>query len=61
MVNRGCFGITNAFVCLSRDRSLHNADINGRSMFLLFSRSMLMSIVLLVDGVVVVVVDDDIF
>lgn len=61
MVNRGCFGMTNAFVCFSNDLSLHSADINGRSMFLLFSRKILMSIVLADGGVVVVVVDDVVF
>lgn len=62
MVNRGCLGITNALVCLSSDRSLHNADINGKSIFLLFSRSVLISIVL-VDVVIAVDVVDggDIF
>lgn len=67
MVNRGCFGITN--VCFNSDRSLHNADINGRSIFLLFSRRILISIVLADGGDVVavvvadvlIVVDDDIF
>lgn len=39
----GCFGITNAFVCLSRYRSLHNADINGKSRLRLFSRNVRMS------------------
>lgn len=34
----GCFGITNAFVCFISDLSLHNADIKGKSIFLLFSR-----------------------
>lgn len=58
IVNRGCLGITNALVCLSSDRSLHRADINGRSMFLLFSRRMFMSIVL-GDGVVAAVVGED--
>jgi hypothetical protein len=33
----GCFGITNALVCFIRDLSLHNADISGKSIFLLFS------------------------
>lgn len=39
----GCFGITNAFVCFNRYRSLHNADISGRSRLRLFSRSVRMS------------------
>lgn len=39
----GCFGITNAFVCLMSDLSLHKADINGKSIFLLFSRSVRIS------------------
>lgn len=56
--SRGCLGITNAFVCFNNDRSLHSADINGRSMFLLFSRSMLMSMVLVPDDGGVVVGDD---
>lgn len=34
---------TNAFVCFNSDRSLQSADISGKSMCLLFSRSMLMS------------------
>lgn len=34
----GCFGITNALVCLMSDLSLHKADIKGKSIFLLFSR-----------------------
>lgn len=39
----GCLGITKARVCLSSDRSCISAEINGRSRFLLFSRSVLMS------------------
>lgn len=39
----GCFGITNAFVCFNKYRSLHNADINGKSKLRLFSRSVRMS------------------
>lgn len=39
----GCCGITKALVCLSSDRSLHNADIKGRSIFRLFSRRVRMS------------------
>lgn len=31
------------FVCFINDLSLHNADINGKSIFLLFSRSVLIS------------------
>lgn len=41
---RGFLGITNAFVCFSKERSLQRADISGKSKFLLFSRSTLMSI-----------------
>jgi hypothetical protein len=40
---RCCFGITNAFVCFSKERSLHSAEMSGRSRFLLFSRKILMS------------------
>lgn len=50
----GCFGITNA-VCLSNERSLHNADINGKSNCLLRSRNTLISIG--VAGDVIVFVD----
>lgn len=39
----GCLGITKARVCLSSDRSCISAEINGRSRFLLFSRSVLIS------------------
>lgn len=39
----GCFGITNAFVCFSKYRSLHSADISGRSKLRLFSRSVRIS------------------
>lgn len=39
----GCFGITNA-VCFSSDRSLHKAEISGKSKCLLCSRSIFMSI-----------------
>lgn len=39
----GCLGITNAFVCFNRYRSLHNADINGKSKLRLFSRSVRIS------------------
>lgn len=39
----GCFGITNA-VCFSSERSLHRADINGKSKCLLRSRNTLISI-----------------
>lgn len=42
-VSLGCFGRTNAFVCFSRYWSLHSAEINGRSMLRLFSRSVRMS------------------
>lgn len=38
----GCFGITNA-VCFNKDRSLHNADINGKSKCLLRSRNVFIS------------------
>lgn len=37
-------GMTKAFVCLSKERSLQSADMSGKSKFLLFSRRMLMSI-----------------
>lgn len=39
----GWWGITKALVCLSSERSLHNADIKGRSIFRLFSRRVRMS------------------
>lgn len=39
----GCFGITNA-VCFNSERSLHNADINGKSKCLLRSRNIFISI-----------------
>lgn len=41
--DRGCFGMTKAFVCLSSDRSLQRAEISGKSRCLLFSRSVLIS------------------
>lgn len=50
----GCFGMTNA-VCFNSDRSLHNADINGKSKCLLRSRNTLISIG--VAGAVIVLVD----
>lgn len=37
ITSQGCFGITKAFVCLISDLSLHNADMRGKSIFLLFS------------------------
>lgn len=40
---RGCFGMTNAFVCFSKERSLQSAEISGKSKFLLFSRKIVMS------------------
>lgn len=40
---RGCFGMTKAFVCFSKERSLQSAEISGKSRFLLFSRKMVMS------------------
>lgn len=43
VVDRGCLGMTNALVCLSSDRSLHRADISGKSRCLLFSRNVLIS------------------
>lgn len=43
VASAGCFGITNAFVCFNRYRSLHNADISGKSRLRLFSRSVRMS------------------
>lgn len=43
VASAGCFGITNAFVCFNRYRSLHNADISGKSKLRLFSRSVLIS------------------
>lgn len=39
----GCFGITNA-VCFNSERSLHSADINGKSICLLRSRNIFISI-----------------
>lgn len=39
----GCFGMTNAFVCLSKYRSLQSADISGKSRLRLFSRSVRIS------------------
>lgn len=39
----GCFGRTKALVCFSKYRSLHSAEINGRSRFRLFSRSVRIS------------------
>lgn len=47
----GCFGITNA-VCFSKERSLHNADINGKSKCLLRSRNTFISIGVAGDTVV---------
>lgn len=44
LVVRGCLGMTKAFVCFSKERSLQSADMSGKSKFLLFSRKMLMSI-----------------
>lgn len=43
-VVRGCFGMTNAFVCFSKERSLQSAEMSGKSKFLLFSLRMQMSI-----------------
>lgn len=43
LLSLGCFGRTNAFVCFSRYRSLHSAEINGKSRLRLFSRSVRMS------------------
>lgn len=40
----GCLGMTNAFVCLSKERSLQRAEMSGKSRFLLFSRKIVMSI-----------------
>lgn len=39
----GWRGMTKALVCLSSERSLHSADIRGRSILRLFSRSVRMS------------------
>lgn len=50
----GCFGITNA-VCFNSERSLHSADINGKSMCLLRSRNIFISIG--VAGVVIELVE----
>lgn len=36
--------MTKAFVCFSKERSLHSAEISGKSKFLLFSRRMEISI-----------------
>lgn len=55
---RGCFGMTNAFVCFNSDRSLHSADISGKSMCLLRSRNTFMSMVVLSPGVCAVDVVD---
>lgn len=54
MFELGCFGITNA-VCFNNERSLHKAEINGKSRCLLRSRNTLISIG--VDGNVIVFVD----
>lgn len=53
-LDTGCFGITTA-VCLSSDRSLHRAEINGKSMYLLRSRKILRSMG--VAGAVIALVD----
>lgn len=42
---RGCFGMTNVFVCFSSDRSLHSAEMSGKSMCLLRSRNTFISMV----------------
>lgn len=44
VVDFGFFGVTKAFVCLSKERSLQSADMSGKSKFLLFSRNIVMSI-----------------
>lgn len=44
LVDLGCLGITKAFVCFSKERSLQSAEMRGKSKFLLFSRSVDMSI-----------------
>lgn len=41
---RDGFGITKAFVCFNKERSLHKAEMRGKSRCLLFSRRILMSI-----------------
>lgn len=43
VVSLGCFGRTKALVCFSRYRSLHSAEISGKSKLRLFSRSVRMS------------------
>lgn len=45
-------GITKAFVCFNSERSLHNADIKGKSICLLFSRNVFISIVETLEGLV---------
>lgn len=42
--DRACLGMTKAFVCFSKERSLQSAEMSGRSRFLLFSRRIVMSI-----------------
>lgn len=51
--------MTNAFVCFNNDRSLHSAEMSGKSMCLLRSRNTFMSMVGMsaAVGVVVVIVD----
>lgn len=50
--------MTNAFVCFSSDRSLHRAEISGKSMCLLRSRNTFISMVGLSSAVCVVDVVD---
>lgn len=49
----GCFGITNA-VCFNSERSLHNADINGKSKCLLCSRNIFISMGVAGDAIALV-------
>lgn len=59
----GCFGITNA-VCFKSERSLHKADINGKSKCLLRSRNIFISmgvagdVIALVDVELVTILGD---
>lgn len=43
VVSLGCFGKTKALVCFNKYRSLHSAEINGKSKLRLFSRSVRIS------------------
>lgn len=52
----GCFGITNA-VCFNSERSLHKADINGKSKCLLLSRNVFISMGVVGDVIALVDVE----